>query len=174
MKKEACFYLGTIIGKYSFKGELLVKTDTDNINSYNSLTSVFIDIENRLVPYFIKHCLVHKSSLLRFKLEDVSGEEAANVLLRKKIYLPLELLPKLTGNKFYYHEVIGFKIIDQKKGEIGTILKINDQTAQPLFEVNDGNKKILIPLHDDLLINLNRKDKSILVNLPDGLIDLFH
>jgi|TARA_B110000914_G_scaffold112345_1_gene98348 16S rRNA processing protein RimM len=174
MKKEACFYLGTIIGKYSFKGELLVKTDTDNINSYTSLTSVFIDIENRLIPYFVKHCLVHKSSLLRFKLEDVSGEEAANVLLRKKIYLPLELLPNLTGNKFYYHEVIGFKIIDQKKGEIGTILKINDQTAQPLFEVNDGNKKILIPLHDDLLINLNRKDKSILVNLPDGLIDLFH
>jgi len=174
MKKEACFYLGTIIGKYSFKGELLVKTDTDNINSYNSLTSVFIDIENRLIPYFVKHCLVHKSSLLRFKLEDVSDEKTANVLLRKKIYLPLELLPKLTGNKFYYHEVIGFKIIDQKKGEIGTILKINDQTAQPLFEVNDGNKKILIPLHDDLLINLNRKDKSILVNLPDGLIDLFH
>ena len=174
MKKEACFYLGTIIGKYSFKGELLVKTDTDNINSYNSLTSVFIDIENRLIPYFVKHCLVHKSSLLRFKLEDVSDEETANVLLRKKIYLPLELLPKLTGNKFYYHEVIGFKIIDQKKGEIGTILKINDQTAQPLFEVNDDNKKILIPLHDDLLINLNRKDKSILVNLPDGLIDLFH
>jgi len=174
MKKKACFYLGTIIGKYSFKGELLVKTDTDNINSYTSLTSVFIDIENRLVPYFIKHCLVHKSSLLRFKLEDVSDEETANVLLRKKIYLPLELLPKLTGNKFYYHEVIGFKIIDQKKGEIGTILKINDQTAQPLFEVNDGNKKILIPLHDDLLINLNRKDKGILVNLPDGLIDLFH
>jgi|TARA_B110000438_G_C15554244_1_gene538310 16S rRNA processing protein RimM len=174
MKKEACFYLGTIIGKYSFKGELLVKTDTDNINSYNSLTSVFIDIENRLIPYFVKHCLVHKSSLLRFKLEDVSDEETANVLLRKKIYLPLELLPNLTGNKFYYHEVIGFKIIDQKKGEIGTILKINDQTAQPLFEVNDGNKKILIPLHDDLLINLNRKDKSILVNLPDGLIDLFH
>ena len=174
MKKEACFYLGTIIGKYSFKGELLVKTDTDNINSYTSLTSVFIDIENRLIPYFVKHCLVHKSSLLRFKLEDVSDEETANVLLRKKIYLPLELLPNLTGNKFYYHEVIGFKIIDQKKGEIGTILKINDQTAQPLFEVNDGNKKILIPLHDDLLINLNRKDKSILVNLPDGLIDLFH
>ena len=95
MKKEACFYLGTIIGKYSFKGELLVKTDTDNINSYTSLTSVFIDIENRLIPYFVKHCLVHKSSLLRFKLEDVSGEEAANVLLRKKIYLPLELLTKI-------------------------------------------------------------------------------
>ena len=174
MKKEACFYLGSIIGKYSFKGELLAKTDTDNIESYTGLSNIFIDIENRLVPYFVKKCLVHKSSLLRFKLEDVYNEEIANSLLKKKIYLPLELLSNLKGNKFYYHEVIGFKIIDQKEGEIGAIVKINDQTTQPLFEVNDGNNIILIPLHDDLLINVDRKNQSILVNLPEGLMDLFH
>ena len=174
MKKEACFYLGTIVGKYSFKGEILVKTDTDNINSYTSLSNIFIDIDNRLIPYFVNKCLVHKSSLLRFNLEDVSDEQFANSLLRKKIYLPLELLPNLNGNKFYYHEVIGFKMIDKKKGEIGTIIKINDQTAQPLFEVSDGNKTLLIPLHDDFLIKLDRINKSFSVDLPDGLVDLFH
>ena len=174
MKKEACFYLGTIVGKYSFKGEILVKTDTDNINSYTSLSNIFIDIDNRLIPYFVNKCLVHKSSLLRFNLEDVSDEQFANSLLRKKIYLPLKLLPNLDGNKFYYHEVIGFKMIDKKKGEIGTILKINDQTAQPLFEVSDGNKTLLIPLHDDFLIKLDRINKSFSVDLPDGLVDLFH
>ncbi|MDG2371895.1 MAG: ribosome maturation factor RimM [Flavobacteriaceae bacterium] len=174
MKKEACFYLGTIIGKYSFKGELLIKTDTDNIESYLNLSSFFIEIENKLVPYFIEKCLIHKSSLLRLKLEDVSNEEIANSLIKKKTYLPLELLPPLEGKKFYYHEVIGFKIIDQKEGEIGTIIKINDKTTQPLFEVNEGNNIVLIPLHDDLLINVDRKNQSILVNLPEGLIDLFH
>ena len=174
MKKEACFYLGTIVGKYSFKGEILVKTDTDNINSYTSLSNIFIDIDNRLIPYFVNKCLVHKSSLLRFNLEDVSDEQFANSLLRKKIYLPLKLLPNLDGNKFYYHEVIGFKMIDKKKGEIGTILKINDQTAQPLFEVSNGNKTLLIPLHDDFLIKLDRINKSFSVDLPDGLVDLFH
>ena len=174
MKKEACFYLGTIIGKYSFKGELLIKTDTDNIESYLNLSSFFIEIENKLVPYFIEKCLIHKSSLLRLKLEDVSNEEIANSLIKKKTYLPLELLPPLEGKKFYYHEVIGFKIIDQKEGEIGTIIKINDKTKQPIFEVNEGNNIVLIPLHDDLLINVDRKNQSILVNLPEGLIDLFH
>ncbi len=173
MKKEACFYLGTIVGKYSFKGEILVKTDTDNINSYTSLSNIFIDIDNRLIPYFVNKCLVHKSSLLRFNLEDVSDEKFANSLLRKKIYLPLELLPNLDGNKFYYHEVIGFKIIDKLKGVLGIVENINDQTSQPLFEVTDGKKNILVPLHDDLLIEIDRKNKSILVNLPEGLIDLF-
>lgn len=173
MKKEACFYLGTIVGKYSFKGELLVKTDTDNIESNTELLSVFIDIDNKLVPYFVKKCLVHKSSLLRFKFEDVNNEEIADTLIKKKIYLSLDLLPKLKGNKFYYHEVIGFKIIDKLKGELGVVENINDQTSQPLFEVTDGKKNILVPLHDDLLIEIDRKNKSILVNLPEGLIDLF-
>lgn len=173
MKKEACFYLGTIVGKYSFKGELLVKTDTDNIESNTELLSVFIDIDNKLVPYFVKKCLVHKSSLLRFKFEDVNNEEIADTLIKKKIFLSLDLLPKLKGNKFYYHEVIGFKIIDKLKGELGIVENINDQTSQPLFEVTDGKKNILVPLHDDLLIEIDRKNKSILVNLPEGLIDLF-
>ena len=173
MKKEACFYLGTIVGKYSFKGELLVKTDTDNIESNTELLSVFIDIDNKLVPYFVKKCLVHKSSLLRFKFEDVNNEEIADTLMKKKIYLSLDILPKLKGNKFYYHEVIGFKIIDKLKGELGIVENINDQTSQPLFEVTDGKKNILVPLHDDLLIEIDRKNKSILVNLPEGLIDLF-
>tara|TARA_X000001036_G_scaffold439856_1_gene492733 strand:- start:8913 stop:9437 length:525 start_codon:yes stop_codon:yes gene_type:complete len=173
MKKEACFYLGTIIGKYSFKGELLVKTDTDNINSFAKLPNVFIDIDNKLIPFFVKKCLIHKSSLLRYKFEEVNDEIAAEALIRKKIYLPIKILPKLSGKKFYYHEVIGFKVIDQKEGDIGRILRVNDQTSQHLIEIEGEKKNILIPLHDDFLINVNRKKKIILVNLPDGLIDLF-
>ena len=68
---------------------------------------------------------------------------------------------------------IGFKIIDKLKGVLGIVENINDQTSQPLFEVTDGKKNILVPLHDDLLIEIDRKNKSILVNLPEGLIDLF-
>lgn len=173
MNKEACFYLGTIVGKYSFKGEFLVKTDTDHIESYTTLSSIFIDIENKLIPYFVDKCLVHKSSLLRFKLEDVCDENEVSKLLKNKIYLPLKLLPKLKGNKFYYHEVLGFKVFDSKLGEIGFIHKINDITAQSLFEVNTGKKNILIPIHDDLLTKIDRKNKSIFLKIPEGLLELF-
>jgi 16S rRNA processing protein RimM len=51
-------------------------------------------------------------------------------------------LPKLEGNKFYYHEVIGFEIEDQRLGVLGKIVSINDTTAQPLFEVLNGNVEI--------------------------------
>jgi 16S rRNA processing protein RimM len=174
MEKESCFYLGTIVAKYSFKGELLVKTDSDNINSYTTLKNIFIEIENRLVPYFLQKCLVHKSSLLRIKLDDISDDKTSSKLLKRKIYLPLKILPSLKENKFYYHEVIGFNIIDNKLGKVGKILRINDQTSQHLFEVENKEKRIFVPIHDDLLHKIDRKNKIIYVNLPDGLMDLFH
>ena len=51
MLKEDCFFLGTIIGKYSFKGEILIKLDTDSPESYLDLKAVLINTVKGLVPF---------------------------------------------------------------------------------------------------------------------------
>jgi 16S rRNA processing protein RimM len=72
MKKEDCFYLGKIVKKYSFKGEVLLKLDTDQPELYEHLDALFLDINNSLIPYFVDKSQLHKSNLLRLKFEDVS------------------------------------------------------------------------------------------------------
>ncbi|GAB1855206.1 ribosome maturation factor RimM [Flavobacteriaceae bacterium MHTCC 0001] len=173
MKKEKCFYLGKIVKKYSFKGEVLAKLDTDQPELYENLDAVFLDLRNNLVPFFVKHSQLHKTELLRLKFEDVDTEEDAEAIIKSELYLPLELLPKLDGNKFYFHEVIGFKIEDKNYGEVGIIKSINDATAQALFEVDRNGIEILIPMNDEFILKVDRKNKSILVETPDGLIDLY-
>ena len=64
MLKEDCFFLGSIVGKYSFKGEILAKLDTDNPQQYKEINSVLIDTSLGLVPYFIDRSRLHKSSLM--------------------------------------------------------------------------------------------------------------
>lgn len=173
MKKEDCFYLGKIVKKYSFKGELLAKLDTDQPELYENLDAIFIQVRNSLIPFFIESSQLHKSDLLRFKLEEVDTEADADSLLKSELYLPLELLPKLEGNKFYFHEVIDFQINDINYGAVGTIKGINDSTSQALFEIDNNGIEILIPMNDEFIVEVNRKTKTVTVETPPGLIELY-
>lgn len=173
MTIEDCFYLGKIVRKYSFKGELLIKLDTDQPEIYKNLDAVFIFVGNSLIPFFIERSQLHKSDLLRVKFEEISTEEDAIALLKSDVYLPLELLPKLEGNKFYFHEVIGFIIKDVNFGNVGIVKGINDTTSQALFEIDRDGVEILIPINDEFIKEVDRKNKTIVVETPQGLIDLY-
>ncbi|RRA96703.1 ribosome maturation factor RimM [Paenimyroides viscosum] len=173
MRKKDCFYLGKIAKKFSFKGEVLVYLDTDEPEMYTELESMFVETNGHLVPFFIERSSIHREKFLRTKFEDMESEEEADTIVGKDVYLPLTMLPTLEGNKFYYHEVVGFDAIDQRLGNFGTVLRILDNGVQALFEVQKDEAIILIPLIDEFIIEVNRENKSILFNTPEGLIDLY-
>lgn len=173
MKKEDCFYLGKIVKKYSFKGEVLAKLDTDQPELYEHLDAIFLELRNNLVPFFVESSQLHKSELLRIKFEDVDEEADADAIMKCGLYLPLDLLPKLEGNKFYFHEVIGFTIEDVNFGKVGTIKAINDSTAQSLFEIDSNGVEVLIPMNDEFIVKIDRENKTVLVETPEGLIELY-
>lgn len=173
MRKENCFYVGTIVSKFSFKGEVLVKLDSDNPEMYENMESVFVEIGKDLIPFFVEKCSLHKSDLLRIQFEDVNSEQEAQSLMRCNLYLPMDFLPKLSGNKFYYHEVIGFQVEDLTYGNVGIITGVNDTTAQTLFEIKNADKQVLIPIIDEFLVEIDRKNKKVRVKTPHGLIDLY-
>lgn len=173
MHKKDCFYLGKIVAKYSFKGELLVKLDTDDPEFFTEMESVFVEQHKNLIPFFIEESYLHKSELLRMRFEDVDTEADAEALIGSDLYLPLSFLPKLSGNKFYYHEVIGFTAEDENFGEIGKITGVNDSSSQAIFEIDREGKEILIPIVDHFMKKIDRENKKILLEVPEGLINLY-
>ncbi len=173
MRKEDCFYLGKIAKKFSFKGEVLAYLDTDEPELYENMESVFVECNNHLVPFFIEKSALHKNDFLRIKFEDMNSEEDAEAILGNAVYLPISMLPKLEGNKFYFHEVIGFDIDDKRLGVVGKIVSVNDSAAQPLFEVKNGDVEILIPMIDKFLVKIDRKNKKVIMDLPEGLIEMY-
>jgi 16S rRNA processing protein RimM len=172
MQKEECFYLGKIVKKYSFKGEVVIKLDTDEPNIYENLNVVFLDLGKNLLPFFIEKSLLQKGNQLRIQFEDVNNESDADAILKTDVYLPLDLLPKLSGNQFYFHEVVGFVLEDINFGEIGRISSVNDKTAQALFVVEKEDSEILIPMIDDFIKKIDRKNKKVIVETPEGLIEM--
>ena len=94
------------------------------------------------------------------------------MMIGKSVYLPLSQLPKLADDQFYFHEIIGFEVIDSLKGPIGTIIGVNDASSQVLLEVEHKNRKILIPFVDEFIQQFDKKQKQLYLSIPEGLLYL--
>ncbi len=173
MDKKDFYYLGKITKLFGYKGEVIFFFDVDDITEYQGLDAVFIDVNGDLVPFIIEKLRLHQGNTAVVRIQDVSTIEEAQHMVNAELYLPLSTLPKLEGNKFYYHEIIGYTVIDADAGRIGVVEEVNDQTAQALLVIKDGNREVLFPIVDELIDKLDRKEKNIYVRFPEGLLDLY-
>ena len=172
MQLAAYFYVGKIVRKHSFKGEVIIKTNSDYSDIISKTESFYIALGDNLIPFFIEKSNWQKALQLRVKFEDVDSEEDANTLIKGKVYLPNTMLPKRTGKDFYKDEIIGFAVEDKVFGYVGIVKGVNDKTPQTLLEVEDDNGVVLIPVNDEFIKEINRQEQKILIKTPEGLLDL--
>jgi 16S rRNA processing protein RimM len=170
---EGHFYLGKIVKLFANKGALLVYLDVDDPGDYIDLESVFVRMNNQLIPFFIDDIeLRHKNNAI-LSFSDVDNPEQASMLLGCELYLPLDMLPKLTGNKFYYHEILGFSVIDSKYGTTGTIEEVLEYPHQAVLRILNKDKEVLIPITDEIIIGLDREKRTLTITAPEGLIEMY-
>lgn len=172
MRKEDCFHLGHISRKHGLRGEVIAVFDTDQPQRYQNLESVFVETHGELVPFFIVEMATNSKGHFILAFEDI-GPAEADKLIDRELWLPLEFLPSLSGKAFYYHEIIGFKMIDRQAGEIGVCRQVIDSSAQPLFLIMDGTTEILVPAVDDFIESIDREKEEIHLSCPEGLIELY-
>lgn len=172
MQKDDCFYFGRVIKTHGIKGGLSIYIDADNPEDYQEIDMFFLEINKKLVPFFID-ALQLQLNKAYVNLVDVEHVDQANSLVGKSIYLPLERLPHLAGNQFYFHEVNGFEIIDEQYGSLGKLEQVLEYPNQALFQLFYKSKEVLIPIHDDVIKMVDRKNKVISINAPDGLIEMY-
>jgi len=169
---EGYFLLGKVIRTHGYKGGLKAILDVDNPQEYKELDMVFIEVKNQLIPWTIENLHFEKNKV-NLKLTDLNDMEGAERLVGSFIYLPLELLPKLKGNKFYFHEVTGYKVHDEVHGDIGLIDRVIDLPNNPLFSILNKEKEILLPITDDIIVKIDRRKKLVQVRAPEGLLDIY-
>jgi len=173
MQKADCYHLGYIAKLHGFKGEVSFFLDVTDPTEYASLNKVFIDINGFLTPFFITSFQLKPRGFAAVKLEGVNSENDALPLLRKNLYLPVSELPELTGTQFYDHEVVGFEVVDESFGKVGTLVQIIDLPVNPLIQVDANGKEVLIPFVKGLVQEVNRAAKILRVKAPEGLISIY-
>lgn len=173
MEKKDFYYLGKILKTFGNKGQLMVHLEVDEPEKYLDLESVYLDIYGERIPFFITGVELKNRNSAVLSFADVDSTEVAEEYTGKEMFLPLSSLPQLTGKQFYYHEVEGYTVVDTHFGELGTLLSILDLHHQALFQVKSGEKEILIPVVDDVIIEIDREKKVLTIEAPEGLIDIY-
>lgn len=174
MNKADCFHLGYIAKLHGYKGEVSLFLDVSNPGDYAGLDAFFVDINDQLTPFFVEHLKLKNKGFAAVKLEGVDSEADARLILRKSVYLPAQILPELEGNHFYDHEVIGFEVIDMRYGKVGVLGQVIDFKSNPLLQVEGPNgEEVLIPLQKDTVLEIDRENKRLTIQSPEGLIELY-
>ena len=172
MNKNDCFFFGKITKTHGLKGEITIKLDVANPADFSDLRYLLIEDRGNLIPYFVEYQKINGDKMF-VQLQDVIKMEQALTFIGKAVFLPNELLPQLDDDEFYYKEIVGFKIIDAEKGEIGAISDVLEYPTQAVIQVMKDGKEILIPIHDDIIQKVNKKTKTLNIKAPEGLIDMY-
>ena len=174
MRVDDCFQLGYVIKTHGLHGELSIMLDVDFPEAYENLESVFVATSGSqtLIPFFVEHIAIRQNKAL-IKFEEVDTIEQAETLLKASLYLPLDSLPPLEDDQFYYHEIIGFTVEDREQGTLGVVQDVYESTGQDMIVVRYQEKEVLIPIDPDIVPRVDKARSIVHVVLPDGLLDIY-
>ena len=173
MNIDACYQLGYIVRTHGIKGQVVAFFDVDYPEEYEELESVFLHISGKLVPFFIDNIEPQAKGKFIIKFEDTDTIEQAEKLKGAALYLPLETLPELDEDQFYYHDLIGYTIIDETLGELGVVKELFELPHQDLMAMEYQGAEVLIPMQDEIILRADKAAQKLYVNLPEGLVDIY-
>jgi 16S rRNA processing protein RimM len=172
MKKDDHYLLGSLLKTTGLKGEIILKFNNDYSEGIQKLESIFIDVDNKLVPFFIVEIKIKSSTTAIVKLEGLDEEEKASEFVGSEFYIPFSEVKSLQINTDENLDILGYSIIDQNKKYIGKVIEFIDISENPLLNVKTDSGEFLIPAKDELIIEVDDDLKEIQLNIADGLFEL--
>ena len=166
------FKIGKLVAAFGLKGELLLKHNLGKKTSLKGLQAIFIEErKSSFIPWFIQSARMKSDSEIYLQLADIVSREAAHQLAQKEVWLPEPDFKKFSAKSSPIN-LLGFTIVEGEK-ELGKILEVIEQPHQLLCRIDIAGKEVLIPLNEDTIKKIDRKSGRVIVELPEGLLEIY-
>jgi len=166
------FKVGKLVATFGLKGELVLKHNLGKKTSLKGLAAVFIEERKEsFIPWFVESTKIKTDEEIYLKLEGLNSREQAFKLTQKEVWLP-EADFKKFSSKSSPINLLGFEIIEEEK-PLGKILEVIEQPHQLLCRIEINGKEVLIPLHEETIIKLDKRKQQVIVELPPGLLEIY-
>ncbi len=166
------FKIGKLAASFGLKGELVLQHHLGKKTTLKGLETIFIEeSKDNFMPYFIAATKLKNEQEIFVKLEGVDTKETARKLTPREVWLTEEDFKKFAA-KSSPISLLGFHLISEEK-DLGEIMEVIEQPHQILCSILLEGKEALIPIHDESLEKVDKKNRKVFVTLPDGLLDIY-
>ena len=168
IKEEEVYKIGKLGKTHGVKGEISFLFDDDVFDRVDADYLVLM-VDGILVPFFMEEYRFRSDTTAIVKFEDIDTQERARELTGCDVWFPRALADS-DDDTITWAAIVGFDIIDANSGKpVGRIASVDDSTLNILFCLEDGR---LIPASEDLISVIDKENKQITINIPEGLLDL--
>ena len=169
IRQEDVYKIGRLGRAHGVKGEVSFMFDDDVFDRVDAEYLV-LEVDGILTPFFMEQYRFRSDSLCLVKFCDIDTQSQASALTGCDVYFPRALAAVCDNDEMSLASLVGYDIIDSSDNAVvGRIASIDSQTANVLFELENG---MLIPATDDLVISIDTDGRTIVMDLPEGLLEL--
>ena len=164
--------VGKIVSLHGLEGAVRLRQIIDDTGWLKKGDVLFIELKrDSFIPYFVEKATAANDTEYIIKLDDIHTNEDARDLVGKAVYVKEEVLEtaKVDSPLMY----IGFNLVDKTKGGIGTIEDVLLMGKQWIARLTIDDKEVLVPLVEDMILDVNYKNKYLRMDLPEGLLDIY-
>jgi 16S rRNA processing protein RimM len=171
--KNNCVKVGYVQKPHGISGELVIRFQEDYYETLEELPTLFLEIDNLLVPFFIaEEGLRFKSSeSVIARLDWVDSDAKAKALCGLSVFVNQDDVIEFE-DEMSTHALVGFQLFGEDQGLIGEIKEVHDYAGNLLLSVDYQGKEVLIPINEDLIIRIDEDLREIELLIPEGLFDL--
>jgi 16S rRNA processing protein RimM len=170
LEYNAGILLGRIQKVQGYDGTLKVKLERDFIENIPTLEWVFLEIEGKPVPFFVSSTDYEGNDILKIRLTGYDTFEKASMFAGCRVNMTSGTLKENSGDN---SDITGFTVMLSDKSIVGTIEEIIINPGHDLIRIlSPAKKEVLVPLHSDFISGINKKNKTITMDLPEGLMEI--
>lgn len=167
---EEYLEIGQIVNTNGLKGILKVKPFTDDITRFEKLKTIYIQKANELIEFKIEKVRYSKNMVL-LKLEGIDDINEAEKYRNFYIKIDRKDAIELEENSYFIIDIIGSEVFTDENNLLGKVIDILQTGSNDVYVVKDDKgKEILLPAIEDVIKDVDIKNKKIIVHLLDGLI----
>ncbi len=169
MQKQEMRLIGKIKDAHGLRGDVFIIFFSKDYSWVDLIDEVYIEE----TPYEVIKAAEHKDGL-KVQLKGVTDRNQSEALIGKQIYLPADFFFSQDEDEgMFLTEIEKFKVVDKTAGEIGIITGFSSNTAQDLLVVTSQAGNVFeIPFVDAFIVEIDHENKTIQMDLPEGLLDL--